>query len=112
MAKMSAGWIVAIISLIALVGMATYWGMQSYALAVTPVTAIEYKGEFDNVKFLTTHENCFVEDVSSQAFTEDTDNDKWVGNATLTNFTDNSQIKVVPLYFEVDGKNGFERHKH
>jgi len=84
-----------------------YWA-TSYTLAVTPVTPITYEGEFDNVEFLTTHENCFVEDVKSQQFYKDTDTDKWSGNATLTNFTDNSQIKVVPLYFKIKGSNGMK----
>ncbi len=97
-------WAVLFIAVAAILGIVlAIWGVSAAIAAVIPVVPVEYDGEFDAVAFLTTTEECFAEDIESQAFREDTTNDKWTGNGTMTNFTGNSQFKKAPLYFEIDG---------
>jgi len=101
----SAAWVVAILALIGLVGFAAYWATT---LAVAPIVAVSYNGEFDAVKFISETDKSFYSDYAETAFREDTTLDKWLGNITMTNFTSGGQNLRADLYFEIDGSNGME----
>jgi len=89
-------------------GVLTGWTFGAAAIVPT-IPVVEYKGEFDDVEWITTAEETFYSDYTgTPVMVEYSDNDKWDGNITLSNFTSSLRDKRAALYFEVDGSNGFE----